>query len=103
MTLATIWIVFNCGICAGKQSDKYFLALDSCQKHKEKGNQLFNVRNISIIVNIYLYTQQYLFPLINWIICVVKAGKLQEALAAFNAGVVAAEKGPELGICLANR
>jgi hypothetical protein len=32
-----------------------------------------------------------------------QAGKLQEALAAFNAGVVAAEKGPELGICLANR
>jgi hypothetical protein len=32
-----------------------------------------------------------------------QAGKLQEALAAFNAGVVAAEKGQELGICLANR
>jgi len=28
---------------------------------------------------------------------------MQEALAAFNAGVVAAEKGAELGICLANR
>ncbi len=33
----------------------------------------------------------------------IKEGKLLEALAAFTAGVVAAEKGADLGICLANR
>ena len=33
----------------------------------------------------------------------VQDGKLAEALAEFNAGIIQADKGPDLGLCLANR